>query len=197
MPSRAIATARPHLCRILSTIGDDLDLTKGRGGDLARGRASADEMTKVHRVAGLRISRVEPTIRSSGPDATGHALHAAWKPRDDLPDLEPPEPTEEHLRQSKRQIFSSDMISLTHGSAMEDVFEPNEREEHKDRVARATVYVLNGIVAVLSLPIGLALLAFNILGGENLRTTAHVIALTGMGTALAQTDNGIWLLGMF
>ena len=89
------------------------------------------------------------------------------------------------------------MISLTHGSAVEDVFEPSEREEHNDRVARATVYVMNGIVAALSLPVGLALLAFNILGGENLRTTAHVIALTGLGTALAQTEQGIWLLGMF
>lgn len=136
-------------------------------------------------------------MRSSAPNQFETSEQETWKPRDDLPDLEPPQPSESELRQSRRQIFSSDLISLTHGSAMDDVFEPNEREEHKDFVARATVYVMNAIVALVSLPVGLALLAFNILGGENLRTTAHVVALTGLGTVLAQTDRGIWLLGFF
>ena len=68
---------------------------------------------------------------------------------------------------------------------MEDVFEPQKRPEHKNIVARLTVYVLNLIVMVMALPVGLALLFFNILFGENLRTTAHVIALTGMAMALS------------
>ena len=67
---------------------------------------------------------------------------------------------------------------------MEDVFEPKLREEHLDVTARATVYVMNLIVIVFSMPVGLALLCMNILGGENLRTTAHVIALVGLFTAL-------------
>ena len=126
-------------------------------------------MTKVHKIAGLRISRVTPTVSS-------RAL---------LPDLEPPE---ERLRQAKSTIFAADSIELSHSSAMEDVFEPSLREEHLDTTARATVYVLNLIVMVFSLPIGLALLCMNILGGENLRTTAHVIALLGLFTALGGMD---------
>ncbi len=126
-------------------------------------------MSQVHRIAGLRISRV-----ASVPSS--HAL---------LPDLEPPE---ERLRQAKSTIFSADSIALSHGSAMEDVFEPKMREEHVDITARATVYVMNMIVIVLSLPVGLALLCMNILGGENLRTTAHVIALLGLFSALGGMD---------
>lgn len=98
---------------------------------------------------------------------------------------------------SKMQIFSYDLLSVTHSSDPDDVFEDARPIEEKDVIARVTVYTLNGVVAVLSLPVGLALLAFNVLGGENIRTTAHVIALTGVGTALAQTDHGTWLLGMF
>ena len=56
---------------------------------------------------------------------------------------------------------------------------------------------MNMIVIVMALPVGLALLAFNILGGENLRTTAHVIALTGMGAALSQAPNGLQIFSMF
>ena len=67
---------------------------------------------------------------------------------------------------------------------MEDVFEPVLREEHGDLTARLTVYVMNLIVIVFSAPVGLALLLMNILGGENLRTTAHVVALTGLFIAL-------------
>ena len=128
-------------------------------------------MTKVHRIAGLRISRVSPAADS----------------RNLLPDLEPPE---ERLRREKNTIFSSDSITLSHSSAIEDVFEPSLREEHNDITARATVYVLNLIVMVFAMPVGLALLCLNILGGENLRTTAHVLALTGMFMALSSANAG-------
>ena len=68
---------------------------------------------------------------------------------------------------------------------MEDIFDPQKRPENKHVIARLTVYVMNLIVMVMALPVGVALLVFNILFGENLRTTAHVIALTGMAMALA------------
>ncbi len=144
-------------------------------------------MARTHRIAGLKISRVDPI-----EDIPERAI--AVSAAETFPDLEPPE---DRLRQSKRLIFASDRISLSHGSAMEDVFEPKQRPEHSDILARATVYVMNMIVIVMSLPVGLALLAFNILGGENLRTTAHVIALTGMGVALSQTPQGGQILSMF
>ena len=132
-------------------------------------------MSKIHRIAGLRITRVGRRTPSTDP------LQDYWTPKDALPDLEPPE---DKLRRNSRHIFSSDTITLSHSSSMEDVFDPARRPEHDNAMARATVYVMNLIVLVMALPVGLALLFFNIFFGENLRTTAHVIALTGMAMAL-------------
>lgn len=129
-------------------------------------------MSHIHKIAGLKISRVDSSSVS----------------RNVLPDLEPPE---ERLRRAKSTIFSADSLNLTHDSAVEDILEPNLREEHQDIVARLTVYVLNLIVMVFALPVGLGLLCMNILGGENLRTTAHVLALTGLFMALAHTASGL------
>ena len=133
------------------------------------------KMSGIHRIAGLRISRVE--------------THRQTR----LPDLEPPE---DRLRREKNSIFLSDTINLSHDSAMEDVFDPSQRPEQHDAVARATVYVLNLCVMVFALPVGLALLCLNILGGANLRTTAHVMALTGLFVVLASTEQGSQMLWM-
>ena len=120
-------------------------------------------MRQIHKIAGLRISRI-----------AGREL---------LPDLEPPEV---RLEREKSHIFSSDSITLSRNSAIEDVFDPMLREEHNDLTARLTVYVMNLIVIAFMAPVGLALLLMNILGGENLRTTAHVVALTGMFLSMSQ-----------
>ncbi|MCV6593216.1 MAG: hypothetical protein OIF48_09720 [Silicimonas sp.] len=69
---------------------------------------------------------------------------------------------------------------------MPDVLEPVLRAEHQDVVARLTVYVVNLIVITFAAPVGMVLLLFNILGGENLRTSAHALALTGTFLALAE-----------
>ena len=136
---------------------------------------------KEHRIAGLRIRRVNKVPE---PPA------ALWQPKDDLPDLEPPEKRLTSLRQ---QVFTSNRITLSRDSALDDVLNPHAREEHHDIVARVTVYVMNITVMIMSLPVGLALLYFNIMGGENLRTTSHVMALTGMFIALAATPAGMML----
>lgn len=141
-------------------------------------------MGKIHKIAGLKISRVAAMPRGVEEFAQG---------RDLLPDLEP---AEERLRRQKTHIFSSDRIALSHDSAMEDVFDPNKRAEHTDFTARMTVYVINAIVMVFVLPVGLALLCLNILGGENLRTTAHVMALTGVFMFLSTTEEGARLFSM-
>ena len=59
-----------------------------------------------------------------------------------------------------------------------------ERHESRDVIARLTVYALNLTIMLFAFPVGFAILIFNILGGENLRTTAHAMALTGMAVAL-------------
>ena len=70
-------------------------------------------------------------------------------------------------------------------SAQEEPTDFRDRLERKDPIARLTVYALNAAVIVFFFPLGFALLIFNILGGENLRTTAHAMALTGLGMAIA------------
>ena len=145
------------------------------------GKQARMVMGKVHRIAGLKISRIVPT----------HQTEAALHGRDLLPELEP---AEERLRRAKSTIFSSDTISLSHNSAIEDVFDPKKRAEHRDFTARLTVYVMNATIMVFTLPVGLALLFMNIIGGENLRTTSHVMALTGFFMTLAATEEGARLL---
>ncbi len=76
-------------------------------------------------------------------------------------------------------------LRFEHGSIQEETTDFRDRAESRDPIARLTVYALNCMVMVFFFPLGFALLIFNILGGENLRTTAHVLALTGFGMALA------------
>ncbi|MEO0944505.1 MAG: hypothetical protein AAFY06_06625 [Pseudomonadota bacterium] len=132
-------------------------------------------MSRTHRIAGLRISRVATSVDSQAR----------------LPDLEPPE---ERLRRQKSTIFSADSIALSHVATMEDVFDQKQPEEQLDTVARATVYTLNLIVLILAMPIGVMLFFLNILGGENLRTTAHTIALVGLFSALANMEGALPIL---
>ena len=134
-------------------------------------------MTQIHRIPGPGISGVTSAIAS----------------RDLLPELEPPE---ERFERERTAIFRSDAISLCRDSAIEDVFVPAMRPEHQDLTARATVYVLNLTVMVFALPVGLALLIMNILCGENLRTTAHVMALTGLFSALSAANPGLFGFGL-
>lgn len=129
-------------------------------------------MNRTHKIAGLRISRVESTVRN----------------RSVLPDLEPPE---ERLRRAKSTIFAADSIAL---SSMDDVFEAAQPEEQVDIIARLTVYTLNLIVLIIAMPVGVALFFLNILGGENIRTTAHAVALVGMFSALANMDGAMSFL---
>ncbi|MEM7752834.1 MAG: hypothetical protein AAF230_05420, partial [Pseudomonadota bacterium] len=72
--------------------------------------------------------------------------------------------------------------------------DPSQRAERDDLTARLTVYALNLSIMVFTVPVGMALLLMNILGGENLRTTAHVMALTGLFSALAAANPGMPLL---
>ena len=58
------------------------------------------------------------------------------------------------------------------------------------RLARITVYALNAIVMVFALPVGAALLALNVFRGEDLRATAHGLALTGAWLGFISTPQG-------
>lgn len=52
------------------------------------------------------------------------------------------------------------------------------------RADRLTSWVLSFAIALFSLPVGLALALVNLIRGEDLRLTAHTLALTGLGVTL-------------
>lgn len=97
-----------------------------------------------------------------------------------LPELEPARAAHPVLDMLGRMGVRFDQ-----GSIQEEPTDFRDRPERRDPIARLTVYALNAAVMVFFFPLGFALLIFNILGGENLRTTAHALALTGLGMALA------------
>lgn len=141
-------------------------------------------MGRVHRIAGLRISRIASDIDAYEITAQGREL---------LPDLEP---AEDRLRRNRSHIFSADTLYPSHSAEMVEVFDLQRRTEKRNLTSRATVYAMNGIVMVMALPVGLALLCYNIVSGESVRTTAHAMALTGLFLALAGTDEGARLLSL-
>lgn len=71
-----------------------------------------------------------------------------------------------------------------------------ENPEARNPLARVVVYALNLVLLILAFPVGFAMLIFNVLAGANLRTTVHVLALTGLAVALANTEAGARLLGL-
>jgi hypothetical protein len=63
-------------------------------------------------------------------------------------------------------------------------------------LSRLTVYALNAVLLIIAFPVGFAMLMFNLLVGENLRTTIHVLALTGLAVTLSQTETAARVLGL-
>ncbi len=109
---------------------------------------------------------------------TRRELRAILPARDLFPELEPAELSDPAHRTALEQD--------------ENVFVP---EQDCDSVpARLAVYALNASVILFALPVGLALLALNVAVGENMRTTAHAMALTGLFVALGSTEQGALLL---
>lgn len=66
----------------------------------------------------------------------------------------------------------------------------------RNPLARLTVYALNAVLLILAFPVGFALLLVNVLLGENLRFTVHVLALTGLAVSLSSSETFARLLGI-
>jgi hypothetical protein len=105
-----------------------------------------------------------------------------------LPELAPADPEEAY---DEDTAADHAMLSFTSASIVDESTDFRERIETESTVARLTVYTLNATIMVFAFPIGFGLLMFNILGGENLRTTAHAMALTGLALALGMNDYGM------
>jgi hypothetical protein len=81
-----------------------------------------------------------------------------------------------------------------------DIIPPKDTDDHcqsavpasyEDRrgslPSRLTVYTINATLMVVAFPVGFGVLMFNILGGENLRVTAHAMSITGTAIGLLAT----------
>jgi hypothetical protein len=106
-----------------------------------------------------------------------------------FPELEPAEGTGASRRRTS-----------TFAEALQEMrvqfLEVLENPDATNPLARLLVYSLNLVLLILAFPVGFAMLILNILGGANLRTTVHVLALTGVAIALVNTETGARLLGL-
>jgi hypothetical protein len=56
-------------------------------------------------------------------------------------------------------------------------------------LSRLSVYTLCAFLLILAFPVGFAMLIYNLLAGENLRITLHVVALSGLVVLLWGTES--------
>jgi hypothetical protein len=151
--------------------------TKAPHGVSGPRRASADALRLAAARANRRNDPDASWITAPPPvDITAERTRPSRRSR--LPELEPADAP----RQPHKPFIGIDMSS---DAVMADETRFSHREETKSETARLTVYALNATLLIMAFPVGFGMLVFNILGGENLRTTAHVMALTGMGIALS------------
>ena len=115
--------------------------------------------------------------RMHSADALRKSRRSLAVRRSRLPELAPADAP----RQDTKSFGGLDMTST---AVVNEETRFSKREESRNETAKLTVYVMNAILLVIAFPVGFGMLVFNILGGENLRTTAHVIALTGFAIAL-------------
>jgi hypothetical protein len=63
-------------------------------------------------------------------------------------------------------------------------------------LSRLSVYALCAFLLIVAFPVGFAMLIYNLLAGENLRITLHVVALSGLVVLLARTETAARVLGL-
>jgi hypothetical protein len=109
--------------------------------------------------------------------------------RDAFPDLEPADAGHETSALARH----AERIRTELSSQFREL---RDNPDAENPLARLTVYALNAVLLIIAFPVGFAMLIFNVLVGENLRTTVHVLALTGLAIALSNTDPAARLLGL-
>jgi hypothetical protein len=63
-------------------------------------------------------------------------------------------------------------------------------------LSRLSVYALCAFLLILAFPVGFAMLIYNLLAGENLRITLHVVAMSGLVVLLSGTETAARVLGL-
>ncbi len=115
--------------------------------------------------------------------------HPTPPARTAFPELEPADPT-------PRDTAASPHLKRMRADLAAQYHEIRANPDVDNALSRLTVYALNAVLLILAFPVGFAMLMFNLLVGESLRTTIHVLALTGLAVTLSQTDAAARVLGL-
>ena len=108
---------------------------------------------------------------------------------DVFPELEPAEAA--HRRARHTSTFAETLHEMR--VQLDEVLENPATE---NPLARLIAYTPNFVLLILAFPVGFAMLIVNVLGGANLRTTVHVLALTGLAIAVVNTEVGARIFGL-
>ncbi|PJJ87197.1 hypothetical protein CLV77_1764 [Brevirhabdus pacifica] len=96
---------------------------------------------------------------------------------------------EAEMRDQIRKALYPETPTQKKSGATTVLFGPGRPEDRLDRsetTARLATYAMNTTLLITAMPVGAALMTYNMLGGENFRLTAQVTALTGafLGTGV-------------
>lgn len=148
-------------------------------------RASCDATMPQTKEPNVMVKDAPSDIRKIKPHgARHHAAHASIE-------LTENRLFREALYPAGTPKFDADEDLHLFGPAHQD-----DVAEQKDVSARFAVYALNSVLLVAALPVGLGMAAYNVLGGENFRLTAQMVALTGLFHGVAVSTNAASLLGV-
>jgi hypothetical protein len=126
------------------------------------------------------LTGARPVGRYRRPSRTAHPA---------FPDLEPAET-------GAGGTARSGQLDRIRADLAAQFSEIRENPDADNALARLTVYALNAVLLILAFPVGFAMLIFNVLVGESLRTTIHVLALTGLAVTLSNTETAARVLGL-
>jgi hypothetical protein len=136
----------------------------------------------------MAYSSIPDTFLAGARPVRNHR-HTKRRAHPALPDLEPAENgTPSEGRFSHLARIQADLAA--------QFGELKTNPDTRNPLARLTVYTLNAILLIVAFPVGFALLLVNVLLGENLRITVHVLALTGLALSLSSTDTVARVLGI-
>lgn len=126
-------------------------------------------------------ARFRPTHPAAMADAPRRGREVAAPTETDLPDFDSLSPFNE---------------GAFHASVRSALYDPVEKSDAKAIIAerslqeRAAIYAVNASVVALSLPVGVAMMAYSAMGKEDLNNSARALAVTGALIGIAQTSIG-------
>lgn len=164
--------------------------------DAAKGRARAEAREGAQRFGALPVRRLMDRLETE---------INADKPRDAMPDfpgLPGPASVPGKAATPAMPEVANDMPDLP-GLPDEELdrirtalYPSKEEDGVPNLTQRLTIYTVNTTLMLVALPLGAALLTYNILGGEDARMTARALALTGAFLSLTHTPAGQQLMHM-